>query len=119
MLFDTTTLSHVFSSPVDTGDGVASSGAPPPPIIQADRTQEGDVHASRLWRVCRRKNKQPEEITAEELQGRGAEQLLTELCQFATDMLSTVSTSLRNTNLSERINKNEGDAGHNFADALV
>jgi hypothetical protein len=34
-------------------------------------------------------------------------------------MLSTVSTSLRNTNLSERINKNEGDAGHNFADALV
>ena len=34
-------------------------------------------------------------------------------------VLSTVSTSLRNTNLSERINKNEGDAGHNFADALV
>ena len=64
MLFDTTTLSlMLFSSPVDTGDGVASSGAPPPPIIQADRTQEGDVQASRLWRACRRKISN-QEITA-------------------------------------------------------
>ena len=63
MLFDTTTLSHVFSSPVDTGDGVASLGAPPPPIIQADHTKEGDVQASRLWRACRRKNKQPRDYS--------------------------------------------------------
>lgn len=34
-------------------------------------------------------------------------------------VLSTVSTSHRNTNLSERINKNECPKDHDFADALV
>lgn len=89
MLLDRAVLSYVLLAPAGGNDDAGSQPAVPAaaaavPPIQASRTTEGDDQASRLWRACRRRKRQPETITIEELAGRGAEQLMTELAQFAT-----------------------------------
>ena len=71
-------------------DGAAAASPPeeradaPPARIQASNTDDHDDNASRLWRICRARNGQPVAISLTELEGRGAEHLMTELCVFAT-----------------------------------
>ena len=106
MLFDRAALSYVYCAPAggDSADGssgvsgiaasaaaAASEAAAPAapaagstPHVQAGRTTSHDTQASRLWKACRKKNGQSENIDPLELADGGAEQLVTELCQFAT-----------------------------------
>lgn len=56
----------------------------PPQRIQKKNTGDHDDSAARLWRICRDRNRQPVDMSKEEIEGRGAEHLLTEFVTFAT-----------------------------------
>ena len=72
-------LSHVFFAPADV---VGSANAIQ--IIQAGQKEKHNDKVYQLWCDCRKKNRQPKTITIEELADRGADQIVTKLCQFAT-----------------------------------